>query len=111
MHLSADIVVPNVASWRRDTMPDYTASAYCEIPPDWVCEVLSPSTRRIDQIEKRVIYVREKVSHLRFIDPDEKTMEAFEWRQGYWVLPKTLADNETASIAPFEVISFPLDSL
>ena len=111
LHLGDDIVVPDLAGWRRETMPEFPDSAYCTIPPDWACEVLSPSTRRIDQNEKRAIYARESVSHLWFVDPDAKTLEAFELNDGRWVLLTTLADDAQVSLAPFDAISFPLDAL
>ncbi len=111
LHLHADIVVPDVAGWRRETMPSYPASADFDPPPDWACEVLSPSTRRIDPSEKRTIYAREGVSHLWFIDPDAKTLEAFELRSGHWVLLTTLSDDALVSLPPFDVITFPLSTL
>ena len=100
-----------MAGWRRETMPDYPDTAYCDIPPDWVCEVLSPSTQRIDQNEKRTIYAREGVSHLWFIDPDAQTLEAFELRKGQWALRTTLSDDRAVSLPPFEAVTFPLDAL
>ena len=111
LHLGDDIVVPDLAGWRRETMPEFPDSAYCTIPPDWACEVLSPSTRRIDQNEKRAIYARESVSHLWFVDPDAKTLEAFELNDGRWVLLATLADDAQVSLPPFDAISFPLGAL
>ena len=111
LHLGADIVVPDVAGWRRETMPDYPDAAYFTIPPDWVCEVLSPSTRRIDQNEKRTIYAREGVLHLWFVDPDAQTLEAFELRKGQWVLLTTLSDDAAVSLPPFAAITFPLNAL
>ncbi len=111
LHLGDDIVVPDLAGWRRETMPDYPDTAYCSIAPDWACEVLSPSTRRIDQNEKRTIYAREGVSHLWFVDPASKMLEAFELRDSHWVLLATLADDAPVSLPPFEAINFPLDAL
>ncbi|MDE0523258.1 MAG: Uma2 family endonuclease [Boseongicola sp.] len=111
LHLGEDIVVPDLAGWRRDTMPEYPDAAYCSIPPDWACEVLSSSTRRIDMNEKRTIYAREGVSHLWFVDPVPKMLEAFELRDGHWVLLATLADDAPVSLPPFDAISFPLDAL
>ena len=111
LHLGDDIMVPDLAGWRRETMPEFPDAAYCTIPPDWACEVLSPSTRRIDQNEKRAIYARESVSHLWFVDPDSKTLEAFELDDGRWVLLATLADDAQVSLPPFDAISFPLDAL
>ncbi|MCY3997668.1 MAG: Uma2 family endonuclease [Rhodobacter sp.] len=111
LHLGADIVVPDLGGWRRDTMPDYPDTAYCTVAPDWACEVLSPSTRRIDRHEKSGIYAREGVSHLWFVDPDARTLEAFELREGRWVLLATLADGAPVSLPPFDAVTFPLDAL
>ena len=111
LHLGADIVVPDLAGWRRTTMPDYPDAAYFETAPDWACEVLSPSTRRIDRNEKRAIYAREGVAHLWFVDPDARTLEAFELRGGRWVRLATLAGDDPVCLPPFEAIGFPLDAL
>ncbi len=83
LHLGEDIVVPDLAVWRRETMPEYPDAAYFTVAPNWVCEVLSPSTRRLDQGEKRDLYDREDVRHLWFVDPDARTLEAFELRDGH----------------------------
>lgn len=111
LHLGDDIVVPDLSGCRRETMPEFPDTAYCTIPPDWTCEVLSPSTRRIDQNEKRAIYAREGVSHLWFVDPDAKTLEAFELEDHRWVLLATVADDAQVSLPPFDAISFPLGTL
>ena len=111
LHLGADIVVPDLAGWRRTTMPDYPDVAYFETAPDWACEVLSPSTRRIDRNEKRAIYAREGVAHLWFVDPDARTLEVFGLCEGRWSLLDTLADGAPVSQPPFGAISFPLDAL
>ncbi|MDE2791583.1 MAG: Uma2 family endonuclease [Paracoccaceae bacterium] len=111
LHLGEDIVVPDLVGWRRETMPEYPDAAYCTIAPDWVCEVLSPSTRRLDKSEKRDLYAREGVRHLWFVDPDARTLEAFELREGLWLLLATLADDVPVSLPPFDAITFPLDAL
>lgn len=111
LHLAEDIVVPDLAGWRRETMPEYPDVAYFTIAPDWVCEVLSPSTRRLDLSEKRALYAREGVRHLWFVDPDARTLEAFELRDGQWVLLGTLAGDAPVSLPPFDAITFPLDAL
>ena len=111
LHLGEDILVPDLAGWRRETMPEYPDAAYCTIAPDWICEVLSPSTRRLDLGDKRDIYGREGVRHIWFVDPDARTLEAFELRDGHWVLLATLADDAPVSLAPFDAITFPLDAL
>ena len=79
--------------------------------PDWVCEVLSPSTRRFDQGEQRDVYGRERVPHLWFLDPDARTLETFELRNDLWVLLATLVDDAQVSLPHFDAISFPLGAL
>ena len=111
LHLGDDILVPDLGGWRRETMPVYPDAAFFDIAPDWACEVLSPSTRRIDTTAKRDIYAREGVSHLWFVDPDARTLEAFELRDGQWLLTASLADNDPVSVKPFDAISFPLGAL
>jgi len=111
LHLDEDIVVPDLAGWRRETMPEYPDTAFFDIAPDWVCEILSPSTRRIDLGGKRDIYAREGVGHLWLVDPEAKTLEAFGLRCGDWVLVATLADDAPVSLPPFDAITFPLDAL
>lgn len=55
LHLRDDIVVPDIAGWRRERVPQFPTGAYCKLVPDWVCEVLSPSTRHLELGRKKVI--------------------------------------------------------
>lgn len=111
LHLGEDILVPDLTGWRRETMPEIPDAAYCTVAPDWVCEVLSPSTRRIDMDEKRPIYAREGVQHLWFVDPSARDLEAFELRKGEWVLIATARDDDPVSVPPFDAITFNLGDL
>ena len=111
LHLGEEIVVPDLAGWRRERMPDYPDTAYVSLAPDWVCEVLSPSTRRLDLHGKRPVYAREGVGHLWLVDPADRTLEAFELRDGYWVLIAGAKDDDPISIRPFDAITFSLGDL
>ncbi len=111
LHFGEDILVPDLAAWRRERMPDYPDTAYFTLAPDWVCEVLSPSTRRIDLHGKRPIYAREGVAHLWFIDPVDRTLEAFELRETEWVLIATAKDDDPVAVRPFDAITFSLADL
>ena len=82
-------------------MPD---TAYFTLAPDWVCEVLSASTRRFDLHGKRPIYAREGVGHLWLVDPADRTLEAFELREGQWVLIASAQDDDPVSICPFDTV-------
>lgn len=111
LHLGEQIVVPDLAGWRRERMPDYPDTPYFTLPPDWVCEILSPSTRRIDLYKKRPIYARAGVSHLWLIDPAARGLEAFTLRGGEWVLTATLDGEADVSTPPFDATTFPLAAL
>ena len=92
-------------------MPEPPDTAYFSLAPDWVCEVLSASTRRLDLQEKRPVYARESVAHLWLIEPTDRTLEAFELRDGQWVLIASAKDDDPVSIRPFDAITFSLGDL
>ena len=111
LHLGEDIVVPDLAGWRRERMPVFPDVAYFTLAPDWVCEVLSPSTRKLDLGGKSGVYARAGVSHIWFVDPIARSLEARELRGAKWVEIATLHDDATVSLPPFEAISFSLADL
>lgn len=111
LHLGTDVIVPDIAGWRRENMPTIPDTAYFEVVPDWVCEVLSPATRKRDVTDKRDIYGTFGVGHIWFVDPEAKTLEAFVNEGGEWKLIASLRDNDPVSVAPFDAISFALDDL
>ena len=111
LHLGEDILVPDIAGWRRERMPVFPTGAYSTLAPDWVCEVLSPSTRKLDLGGKRAIYAREGVGFLWLVDPDARSLEAFELHGTEWLLIGKLFDDAPVSLPPFEAISFNLGDL
>ena len=111
LHLGEDILVPDLAGWRHERMPDFPETAHVALAPDWVCEVLSVSTRRLDLHGKRPIYARERVPHLWLVDPADRALEAFELHDGQWVLIATAKDDDPVCIRPFDAITFSLGDL
>ncbi len=111
IHLGPDILVPDLAGWRRERLPALPDSAWFELAPDWVCEILSPSTARIDRAVKMPIYAREGVAHLWLVDPDARTLEVYRLEEGHWLLLATLQEQDPVQQPPFEALSFPLGSL
>lgn len=75
LHLGEDILVPDLAGWRRQTMPEMPDEPFTTVRPDWICEVLSPSTEHIDHADKVPIYCHAGVGHMWFVDPDVKALE------------------------------------
>ena len=111
LHLGPHIVVPDVAGWRRERMPRLPKTAYFDTPPDWVCEVLSPSTSRFDRTDKLAIYATFDVKHCWFVDPEARTLEVLALTGGKWLITATFKDADTVIAPPFEVHSFALDVL
>ena len=75
LHFGEDALVPDLAGWRRERMPVFPDTAAFELAPDWVCEVLSPSTASLDRNVKLPVYAREGVSHVWLLDPQARTLE------------------------------------
>jgi Uma2 family endonuclease len=111
LHLNGHILVPDLAGWRRERMPKLPDTAWFENVPDWVCEILSPSTARVDRAEKMPLYAGMGVSHLWLADPDRRTLEAYENRQGRRLLLQTLADAARVAVPPFEAVEWDLAAL
>ncbi|AUX33374.1 MULTISPECIES: Uma2 family endonuclease [Sorangium] len=110
-----DKVVPDLAGWRRERMPDPLgpegAPAHYDLAPDWVCEVISPRTERVDRGKKMRIYRREGVRHAWLINPVAQTLEVYRLDDGRWWLLDTHEGDEVARAEPFDAIELPLADL
>jgi Uma2 family endonuclease len=111
LHFGVDVLVPDIGGWRRERLPRLPDTAWFELAPDWVCEVLSPGTRRIDLTDKRTTYGENGVGHLWLVDPIARTLEAFALVDARWVLVASLKDDEEVRVPPFEAVAFPLGAL
>ena len=111
LHLGPHVLVPDLAGWRRERLPALPETAWFEVAPDWICEVLSPSTARVDRVEKLPIYAAAGVRHAWLIDPDLRTLEAFENQDGRWLLLAARENDNPIQLPPFDAISFPLNAL
>jgi Uma2 family endonuclease len=111
LHLHGDIVVPDLAGWRRERMPEMPHASAFELAPDWVCEVLSDSTRKVDRIKKTSIYARESVRHLWFVDPIDRTLEIYRLVDGRWSLIESHTDDAVVRAEPFDAIELELAAL
>ena len=108
LHFGDDVLVPELAGWRRDRLPVMPSAAFLTQAPDWVCEVISPSTGRVDRSRKMRIYAREGVSHLWFIDPTPRTLEVYRLESERWVVAANHGDDEVVRAEPFEAIEVAL---
>jgi Uma2 family endonuclease len=111
IHLGPDILVPDWAGWRRTRMPSRPQTAFYAVAPDWVCEILSPSTSRLDRVQKLRIYAREGVAHAWLIDPLEQTLEVLRLENGRWTILATHAGDEVVRAEPFTEVAIELQAL
>ncbi len=111
LHLGRDILVPDLAGWRRDRLPALPETAFFEMVPDWVCEVLSPSTAQMDRIDKLGIYAAHGMAHAWLIDPDARTLEVFSLLEGHWRLECAFKESDEVRAIPFDAIAFSLAAL
>ncbi len=107
LHLGHDVLVPDLAGWRRTRMPAPPDTAFFPLAPDWVCEILSPSTASLDRSRKLAVYARERVPHAWLVDPVARTLEVLRLHGEHWVIVATHAGDETVRAEPFAEV--PLD--
>lgn len=108
LHLGPDVVVPDLAGWRREHMPQMARVPYFTQVPDWVCEVVSPSTGALDRGRKLRIYARECVAHAWLVDPLAKTLEVYRLQAGLWVVVHTYAGSTQVRAEPFDAVEIDL---
>jgi Uma2 family endonuclease len=111
LHLGADIVVPDLAGWKRERMSVVVNAPYFTLAPDWVCEVLSPGTARLDRAGKLPIYAREGVDHVWLVDPALRTLEVLRRAGKGWLLVGVHAEDARVRAEPFDAIELELGAL
>ena len=108
LHLASDILVPDLAGWRRERLPAVPNEPFFTLRPDWVCEVLSPSTEKIDRADKLPIYAREGVGHAWLVNPLQRMLEAWRLESGKWLALGVYHDDARVRIEPFEALELDL---
>jgi Uma2 family endonuclease len=111
LHLGDDVVVPDLAGWRRERLPFVWEGAFTTVVPDWTCEVLSKSTERMDRTEKMPLYASFGIQYAWLIHPRRRTLEAFRLVNGAWSASGVYTSPERARIAPFDAIELDLAAL
>jgi Uma2 family endonuclease len=106
-----EVLVPDIVGWRREGLPKIPDDQRFEVPPNWVCEVLSPSTTKKDRVEKMPVYARYGVAFLWLVDPLARTLETYELQEGKWIVGGMFKDDDTVRVAPFQAITLVLSEL
>jgi Uma2 family endonuclease len=108
LHLVGQVLVPNIAGWRRERMPEIPDVTFVELAPDWVCEISSPSTVALDRTRKRDHYGHAGVSHLWILDPDPATLEVYRMDGDTWRLTLAAAQDVKVRAEPFDAVEIDL---
>ena len=111
LHLERDVLVPDLAGWRRERLPALPDEAFFSVATDWVCEVLSPRTAALDRVKKLTVYARAHVSHAWLVDPIAQTLEALRLENARWVIMVTCAGSDVVRLPPFDEIELDLGVL
>lgn len=108
LHLGRNVLVPELAGWRRQRMPRLPEEAFHTLSPDWICEVISPSSERLDRVKKKRIYARTGVDHYWLVNPVAQTLEVLQRVGEIWQEILVVSGDEIVRADPFSVIEIRL---
>ncbi|MEZ4403561.1 MAG: Uma2 family endonuclease [Kofleriaceae bacterium] len=109
LHLGGDVLVPDVAGWRRERLTTLPREGGITTAPDWVCEVLSPSTRRLDRGAKLARYAQAGVDHAWLVDPLARTVEVLRRTpEALWLIVGVWSDGAVVALEPFAAVELDL---
>lgn len=109
--LGEDILVPDLAGWKRERFPFEEPHNWISVAPDWICEILSPSTLRKDKIMKLAVYARHGVHYFWLLDPLARTLDVLRLESGKWVLAGVYAEDDKVRAEPFQEVEIELGGL
>lgn len=108
VHLGGNVLVPDLAGWRRERLITAPEEHRFVVTPDWVCEILSPTTIRVDRVKKMRIYAASGVPHVWIVDPAARTLDVFRLESGKWLLLDTYGEDDRVRAEPFQEIEIEL---
>lgn len=104
------VMVPDLAGWRRERYQPSLKGPF-QVMPDWVCEILSPSTERDDRVRKLPSYARNGVQHAWLVDPVLRTLEVLRLSGGSWVIAGAYQNADRVRAEPFDAIEIDLSQI
>jgi Uma2 family endonuclease len=102
-----DIFVPDLAGWKKERFVSPKKGSY-RVIPDWICEVLSPSTRLIDRTRKLPKYASHGVNHVWLVEPRERSIEVFRREGTQWILLGFFGEDMKIRAEPFDAVELDL---
>lgn len=111
VQLGAELFRPDVAGWRRERLPEGLKGRPVTIRPDWICEILSPSTENVDRVDKLQSYFQAGLPHYWLADPIEKILEVYRRTELAFALVLTAKSGQTIRAEPFDAVELKVDVL
>ncbi|MEZ4406917.1 MAG: Uma2 family endonuclease [Polyangiales bacterium] len=105
---------PDLVGWRRDRFPRLPVPDNRGLVvdvPDWICEVLSPTTAHLDTGRKREAYHRAGVAWYWIADPERRSLTVLHRADEGYVIVDVFSTGERAKAAPFDAVEVDLDAL
>ena len=99
-----EVYLPDIAGWRIERVPEAIEERPVRVTPDWVCELLSPSTADRDQGQKQRTYHRARVRHSWIVDPAERVVSVYRWQESGYVLALRAGAGDIVRAEPFEAV-------
>lgn len=111
LHFGPNVVIPDLAGWRRERLPKMRDVPYMELAPDWICEITSRSTANFDRGKKLPVYLQAGVAYAWLVDPLNRSIEALRREADRWVVIGNFPGDTPARIEPFEAHELDLRTL
>jgi Uma2 family endonuclease len=111
LHLGKQAMVPDLAGWRRERMPEYPDTSGCTVAPDWLCEIQSPSNARYDRVVKLPHYAKHGVAYAWMINTADKTLEVLRLEDGRWIVAGNYGGDDVVRAEPFDAVELNLAAL
>lgn len=109
--LGEQLLVPDFGGWRKERFAVRSEENWISIVPDWVCEILSPTTMRMDRARKMPVYAKCQVAFIWLIDPMARILEAYRLEFGKWLLLATFSEDDKVRAEPFHEVEIDLANL
>ncbi len=111
LHLGEDILIPDLAGWRMQRMPSVPLTPAASLAPDWVCEVLSPSTMKFDRTAKLRAYAAAGVTWAWLVDHATRTSEVHHRAGEGWHVEDEFSGDDPVRAPPFDAAPLELRKL
>ena len=111
IHFGNDVLVPDLAGWRRERLPVVEETPFFTLRPDWICEGISKSTQKLDRVKKMKVYAREGVPHVWLLDARIRTLEVHRLAGNTYELVTIYEDKDVVRAEPFEELELRLADL